>query len=92
MASDVRDVLDAVQAGLRWEHMEPPNPKSTAFCADGPLHTPGPKFKLTCIRWVEGEHSGYAGVAMVLEPHICIINLPPEAAKAIYEKAASSLN
>ena len=92
MTRDIQAVMCAVDAGLRWERMDPPTPESTALTADGPLHTAGLKFKVIAVHWVDGERSGYDGVATVFAPYISVIHLPPETAKTIYEKAANSLN
>ena len=92
LTKDIQAVMCAVDAGLRWERMDPPTPESTALTADGPLHTAGTKFKVIAVHWVDGERSGYDGFATVLAPHFSIIHLPPETAKVIYEKAVNSLN
>jgi hypothetical protein len=92
MVCDVKMVIDAVDAGLMWTRVEPPDSDSTALEANGPLHTAGPKFRILCVRWKKGEQSRYAGMATVLEPGITIINLPPDTAKMVYERAAISLN
>lgn len=86
MARDVEMVMAGVAQGLSWHRIEGPDPDSTAVTADGPT------FKIMCVCWPQGDEMRYNGVATVVAPHICIINLPPEVAKQIWEKAVSSFN
>ena len=87
MARDVKMVMEGVMhEGLLWRRIEGPSPESTAVTADAP------KFKIMCVSWEQGGETRYNGVATVIDPHICIINLPPEVAELIWEKAVSSFN
>lgn len=86
MAQDVDTVMRGVSAGLTWQHIPGPNPESTALTAKGPT------FQIMCVCWPDGEAKRYNGIATVTSPHICIINLPPDIAQKIWEKAVSSLN
>jgi len=86
MAQDVETVMNAVRGGLTWHRIEGPDPESTAVTADGPT------FKIMCVSWERDGETRYNGIATVLVPHICIINLPPATAKVIWEKAVSSFN
>lgn len=86
MARDVEMVMAGVMQGLSWRKIDGPSPESTAVTADAPT------FKIMCVCWPDGDETRYNGVATVVSPRICIINLPPDVAQQIWEKAVSSFN
>lgn len=86
MARDVDMVMTTVAQGLTWHRIPGPSEDSTAVTADAPT------FKIMCVCWPGDGEMRYNGIATVVVPYLCIINLPPELAKQIWEKAVSSFN
>jgi len=86
MARDVDTVLTAVGRGLTWHRFEGPIPDSTGVKATGPT------FNVVCASWEMTGLRHYTAIVTMLEPHMSIINLPPQLAQVVYAKAISSFN